>query len=204
MSSDPIVAAIQHRATALGQRVAPRARVEDLDRAEARLGFSLPTFYRRILVEVGNGGMGPGPLHGMPPNGYFDRDLRGPEIDDVVDLHLALRAASEHRCPRGLLHLCNWGAGKWSHLDCDTDEGVVLTSEWLSAHGAEHEGLHYWRTSASLREWLHEWTQNDGKWEDLSVEVVGWETRKNPFTGLSRRYPVTRPRGPMIDLGHRV
>src|SRR5258708_13239995 len=45
---------------------------EDLAQAEAQLGFGLPSFLRRLYLEVGNGGFGPGyglfPFHHPIPS----------------------------------------------------------------------------------------------------------------------------------------
>jgi len=66
------------------------------------------------------------------------------------------------------------------------------------------ERRYYWQTSPSLAECVQEWAESDGRWRDLSVDVIGWETRKDPFTGLPREYAITRPRGPMLDLSDRT
>jgi len=201
---DALIAKVRDRASALGQRIEPVATATELDEAERRLGFALPSFHRRLLLEVGNGGFGPGCFYGMPPHGYVDDDLRDRDVRNIVDLYLQERADAEHPAPRGLIFLANWGGGKWSHLDCTDDAGRVVTSEWLERHDDGPEGLYYWETSPRLAAWLQEWTESDGRWPDLTVDVLGWETRKSPFTGLPREYPITRPRGPAIDLSDRI
>ena len=198
---DALIAKVRDRAAALGQRAEPVAIAADLDEAERQLGFVLPSFYRRLLLEVGNGGFGPGPLYGMPPHGYFDDDLRDRDVRNIVDAYFRERESVRYPGPRGVIHLCNWGAAKWSHLDCATDPGAVLTSEWMKPEGLP-ESTYYWQTSPSLVEWMREWVESDGR--DLTVEVIGRETRKNPFTGLLREYPNTRLRGPMLDLTDRT
>lgn len=202
-TDDPLIEALRRRVNATGQSPKPVARASELATVEQALGLALPSFYRRMLLEIGNGNFGPGPLYGMPPNGYFDDDLRRPGIASVVDVYRRDRASTERRPARALIYLCNWGAGKWSHLDCATDAGAVITSEWLAAHGTEPEGLHHWRTSPSLAEWMQEWASGTATWPDLTVDVLGWQTRKNPFTGLPRQYPITQPRGPRVDLSDR-
>lgn len=204
MTDDELVAKIRERAQALRQPVAPCADASVLDAAERALGFALPSFYRRLLREVGNGGFGPGvaPLNGIPPDGYFDSDLDG---DGVVANYLADRAAPDSSAPHGVLFLCSWGCGKWSHLDCATDAGAVLTSEWCAAHAGAEEGIVYWRTSPSLRAFLRDWLERDaGAPEDITVRVLGKEMRKNPFTGLMREYPIVEPRGEIVDLSERA
>ncbi len=164
----------------------------------------MPWFYKRVLLEIGNGGLGPGPLYGVPPRGHFDDDLRRTGVENILDLYFDDRARAQHRGPRDLLCLSNWGAGKWSYLDCATADGAIVTCEWLVAGPGRPEGLYYWQTSPRLADWLHEWTQSDDPRADLSVEIIGRQVRKNPFTGLPREYPVTRPRGPMVDLSARI
>jgi hypothetical protein len=204
MRDDELISRIRERARALGQPVAACADASTLDAAEQAIGFALPSFYRRLLLEVGNGGLGPGaaPLNGMPPDGYFDSDLGG---DGLVARYLADRRSSDWPAPRGVLFLCSWGCGKWSHLDCETDDGAVLTSEWCAADDDRDEGIVYWRTSPSLRAFMCDWLERDADAPaDLTVRVVGRETRKNPFTGLPREYPIVEPRGEIVDLSERA
>jgi hypothetical protein len=93
MTDDELMARILARASG-APSLAPVATMGDLADAERRLGFALPSFYRRLLLEVGNGGFGPGyGLIGVPPNGFVDDDLGASNID-VYDLG---RAESDDR-----------------------------------------------------------------------------------------------------------
>src|SRR5216683_6367148 len=47
------------------QTASPPATGEELAHAEAQLGFELPSFLRRLYLEVGNGSFGPG--YGLLP-----------------------------------------------------------------------------------------------------------------------------------------
>jgi hypothetical protein len=40
-------------------------------------------------------------------------------------------------------------------------------------------------------------------WVDMTVDVLGYEERINPFTGKPKTYPITRPRGEQLDLAAR-
>jgi hypothetical protein len=66
---------------------------------EKRLGFALPTFLRRLYLEVGNGGFGPGyGLLGIGKNGSHD------DLDrDLVPAGDLRRSLAIHETP---LHHC--------------------------------------------------------------------------------------------------
>lgn len=115
MTDDEVLAKVCARAVAEARGpLWPVATSAHVERAELRLGFALPTFYRRMVTEVANGGFGLwGGLIGIPPDGYVDRDLGESNVD------LQSRAAEDEfdRLPYGLLFLCNWWCAKYSFLD---------------------------------------------------------------------------------------
>jgi hypothetical protein len=59
--------------------VFPPVSEDDLALAESQLGFILPSFLRRIYLEVGNGGFGPGgglfPLNKLEGFSTYDNEL---------------------------------------------------------------------------------------------------------------------------------
>lgn len=70
MNDDAIITAIRER---VASQVPPPATPEDVAGAEATLGFALPPLLKRLYLEVGNGGFGPGfGILGLPPDGWTD------------------------------------------------------------------------------------------------------------------------------------
>jgi hypothetical protein len=90
------------------QRVAPPATEAQVDRAAGRLGFPLPRLLRRIYLEVGNGGFGPG--YGL--FGIEDGARRKTGLD-VVDGYFAMKEADPKdtawNWPEKLVPLFDWG-----------------------------------------------------------------------------------------------
>ncbi len=194
MTDDELIAKIRDRAAGF-PTLTPVATEEDLARTEATLGFALPSFYRRLLLEVGNGGFGPtGGLYGVPPDGYFDSIM----ATSIVDAYRMSRDPKEElRGPRGVVFLCEWGCGKFSFLDCESEEGAVLT--WDEVPGGD---VGYWQTAPSLRAFMREWVERPAD-ADLTVDVTGERLVEDPITGRMEMSPVTELRGPQVDLSER-
>lgn len=173
----------------------PPASAAEIDAVAERLGVPLPPLYRRLLLEVGNGGFGPGnQLCGVPPHGHVDDDLRAFAIDCHEDERAAPR--DEIRAPFGTVYLCTWGCGMASSLDCLGSAGRVLSSELLP------EGLVFHLAAPSLHEWLERWVEGVDLAGELR-EIVGHVEHMNAFTKQPQRVPKTRMRGPRVDLRDR-
>jgi hypothetical protein len=76
--------------------------------AEKAVGHSLPALLRRLYLEIGNGGFGPG---------YGILALRGGHTDDQGNTALDLLAELPE-APHGVLPLCHWGEAIYSLVDC--------------------------------------------------------------------------------------
>jgi SMI1 / KNR4 family (SUKH-1) len=99
------------------------APADAVEEAEDLLGCRLPPLFRRLYLEVGNGGFGPG---------YGMLGLRGGHRDDTRQAALGLYrqahgASSPHWSflPAGLLPICYWGCGIYSFIDCSRPEGPM-------------------------------------------------------------------------------
>ncbi len=114
--------------TAVG-KIHARATREQVVGTEAAIGFELPGLLREILMEIGNGGFGPGyGLIGVE-GGYAD--FRGD--------HLAGLARQLGALERKVLPICNWGCGIYSCLECATpDAPVSIFNPRTSALAAEN------------------------------------------------------------------
>lgn len=171
------------RPLALGTK-ATASQLEDTERV---LGFSLHDLHKRVLVEVGNGGFGPG-------DGIIG--IAG-GVPDACGRHLlALRDQiwldADTPLPRPVVPVCDWGDGIWSCLD--SAAGQVLT--------LDEAGLKY--TGQSLDEWLWAWSEGESLWD----RTVVLEEREllDPFTKQARVVKVvTGTRGvPYIPRDQRV
>lgn len=158
---------------------------EELAQAETQLGFPLPRLLRRIYLEVGNGGFGPGygllPLNELPPN-------VGPDTASLVAEYQGMRAFSQQDIeeyfaedeekptlwPEHVLILCDWGCNIYSCLDCSPPELPIFRMD------SNENFLVEWALEApSLQQWLERWI--DGTlarldWEQaikVSVSQVG-------------------------------
>jgi hypothetical protein len=130
---------------------APPAAVAE---AEDVVGHPLPRVLRRLYLEVGNGGFGPG---------YGILGLRGGHRDDpegtAVDHYRAVRAGSfGPSMPAGLLPLCHWGCGIYSLVDVADLEARMWG--W-DPNPQPDAALMLFRQSMTLGEWLGRWV--DGR-----------------------------------------
>jgi hypothetical protein len=96
-------------------RLSP-ASSDAVDEAEHALGFPLPRLLRRLYLEVGNGGFGPG--YGIlgVRDGFTD-DLGDTALDAYRRFHSLRRDFS---VPDSLLPICHWGCAIYSLVDCAT------------------------------------------------------------------------------------
>src|SRR5436190_20370076 len=80
----------------------PPASLEALRDTEDRMGFSLTLLLKRLYLEVGNGGFGPGfGLYGLLSGGFAD-DLQGLTLPDLY------LSAMEYDWPEKLVSICDW------------------------------------------------------------------------------------------------
>jgi len=90
--------------------------------AEKRLGFSLPVFLRRLYLEIGNGGFGPG--YGLIPVAKGGKgDVFGKTI---VEVHKAFtNPENELIIPDNMLPVLTWGCGIYTIIDCSDPNGAT-------------------------------------------------------------------------------
>lgn len=136
--------------------VLPVAPVTAVDEAERIISHRLPLLLRRLYLEVGNGGFGPG---------YGILGLRGGHRDDIhrgaLDLYpSALNRSSEHWpvLPGNLLPICSWGCGIYSFIDCSQPQGQIWG--WDPNPGPADERALY-KQPYTLGEWLDRWVRHE-------------------------------------------
>ncbi len=148
------------------QSAYPPVAEDDLVQAEAQLGFALPSFLRKIYLEVGNGGFGPG--YGLFPlnKQYLSSAL---QIDSLVMEYLSMRSMSQEDIdlhwegeeekpvlwPEQVLILCDWGCNIYSCLDCSSPDLLILRMN-------ANLSLTEWAIEAtSLQQWLEAWMNGE-------------------------------------------
>ena len=99
----------------------PSVTEADVDHVEALIGFALPPLSKRIYLEAGNGGFGPG--YGLYPLNN-EADPKALHTDSLVTTYLALHSATQEQMeaykkgdvhappclPEKVLVMCDWGA----------------------------------------------------------------------------------------------
>ncbi len=109
-SGDDLLALIRERADrgAPGRFAFEPASAEAIEEAEKSLDFALPPILRRVLLEIGNGGFGPG--HGLLGVSGGATDEHG---NSLVDLYDGLSATNPEdpvwSWPEHLVPICPWG-----------------------------------------------------------------------------------------------
>lgn len=115
---------------------------EMIEAAERELGFKLWSDHRQVLVEIANGGFGPGDgLLGLP-GGRLDDD--GNSLLDVTKMLLL-----EEKAP--LVSICDWGCGCWSCIDCTTGEMMICDEFGLTKQDVKFgDWLERWANGVNL------------------------------------------------------
>ena len=126
---------------------APASR-ELVESAELTLGFALWRDHRQVLMEIANGGFGPGDgLLGIP----------GGRLDDLglSLIEMRKRLLSEAELARAIVPVCDWGCGIWSRVDCVT--GEILTCDEM---GTRRMGIEF-------GDWLEQWANGVNLWSKV-------------------------------------
>lgn len=137
-------------------KVLPPASAEEVEVAEARLGFALPESLRQVYLYVGNGGFGPGyGLLGLPGGAVNEDQL------NCVSLYesFCMRDPDDPhwRWPESLLPVGHLGCAMYACVDCATEEAAIV---WFEPN--PHEDGELWTDSfiplaVSLESWLTHW-----------------------------------------------
>lgn len=125
-----------------------------LDGVERTWGFSLFPDHKTLLVEIADGGFGPG--------GGLLGTATEPTLSEIHSLSELVGF--------GVMPICDWGCAIWSCIDTLSGDGRILTL-------TETEIV---ETSNSLVEWLTAWLEGAQLW----TVMFDFEERTvtNPFT----------------------
>lgn len=144
----------------------PPATPEQIRAAEKSLDFALPELLKRVYLEIGNGGFGPGSgLIGLP-GGATD-----PHGSSIVDLFDSFSASNPDdaswRWPEMLVPVCHWGEAVYSCADCSDAAGPIVCVD-LSEY-APGRDLKQAMTpqSESLATWLSQWAEGVDLWQEM-------------------------------------
>lgn len=154
--------------------IGPLVSQEQLERCEASLGFRLPELLRRLYLEIGNGGFGPGYGFFPLPNGESARGRT------ILSLYEECRRPSDSAIwewPTGLLMICDWGCLIRSCVYAPSPESQVFTSTEYGVH----------RSQWTLETWLSGWASNVDLWEAMTETDLGFAP--HPRTGEPMEYP---------------
>ena len=147
------------------------AKPDDVAEAESMIGSPIPNLLRRLYLDIGNGGFGPG---------YGLLGVRGGHEDDtkmtVTDLYRQAHqdpSAWWQFLPPNLLPICHWGCALYSFIDCSFPEGPMWG--WDPNPGPTDETALF-PSDATFAEWLDKWI--DGRLYQPTLvqdeEAGGW------------------------------
>ncbi len=134
-----------------------------IEEAEESLDFALPLLLKRVLLEIGNGGFGPG--HGL-------LGVRGGATDEhgssLVDLYDSLSAKNPEDpgwiWPDRLVPICPWGDSTYSCIDCSGLEGRVVTFDANGYRPGADLADFLEPQELTLDTWLRAWTEGIDLW----------------------------------------
>ncbi|WP_067792531.1 SMI1/KNR4 family protein [Actinomadura formosensis] len=160
---DELLRRVAERALRESGGALPHATAEQIEQAEAALGFALPPLLSRLYQEVGNGGFGPD---------YRLLPLAGTDGRTAVSAYLAEHAPG--RWPTGVLPILDWGCAMYAAVDCTDARAPVLLFE---PNAVEDDWSAAWFEDAdSLADWLQAWLSETGWYEEevmLSEDFAG-------------------------------
>lgn len=147
------------------------ASVEDVDRAEEAIALPLPRLLRRLYLEIGNGGFGPGDGIMGVEGGAIG------EMGNLVQTNVAYLDEPGYRqdVPDGLLWFHDWGCVIASLIDCHTPDGLIW--HW---DPNQDSGEQLKPTSMNLADWFTHWIAG-------RLDVGLPERPSTPLTGTGQR-----------------
>jgi hypothetical protein len=126
---------------------------------ETRLGYTLPSLMKRIYIEIGNGGFGPGyGLIGLTNGIPDDTGKTGPAIYE--QFRKGSPDEPNWKWPDGLLPICHWGCAILSCVDSNFrmrifDPNVYGGNDWADA---------FFEESADFETWIKAWASGVDLW----------------------------------------
>ena len=123
---------------------------EAVEEAERVLGLPFPPLLRRLYLEVGNGGFGPG--YGLLELSYNSKYTG-------LSMYRQARedaSAGMSSFPPSLLPVCTWGCGIYSFIDCSSPDGMM----WgYDPNPGPWDVEAIYPQSLSLAAWLDRWVK---------------------------------------------
>jgi hypothetical protein len=143
---------------------------DTLSRAEAALGFSLPSLLADLYLRIGDGGFGP--EYGLLPL------LDGPPACEpaAVVQYLANRESGrkdpDWPWPEGVLPISHWGCAMYACVDCRSPEATVLLFE-PNPGDPDHA---WFVDTPTLADWLRSWVEGTGWWDVMEddFQMAPW------------------------------
>jgi hypothetical protein len=132
----------------------PTATGEEVEAAESKIGSPLPPILSRLLLEVANGGFGPGDgLLGVGPGGH---KIEAADISlNLPDFYLVL-VKDDRLWDKDQVVIVDWGDGIWGTVSLST--GVVST---FRGDTDTYEAQHFEPTGVDLETWLLRWARGE-------------------------------------------
>lgn len=129
-----------------------------LKKTEARLGFRLPRLLKRLYLEVGDGGFGPGA-------GLFGARSGHWVFPKPITLAELYKVNHKGAWPDKLVPICDWGCGIYSCIDCSRQSYPMVVSDpnWVNPetnrdqHGFLPENI-------GFRDWIEAWADGVDLW----------------------------------------
>lgn len=159
---DDLIALIRERAAASFQP----ASAEAIGEAEESLDFAVSPILKRVLLEVGNGGFGPG--HGLLGVRDGATDEHGNTLVDLYDgLSADIPDDPGWNWPEQLLPICAWGDSTYSCVDCSLPEGRMITYDANDYRAGEDLAKFLEPQDVTLEAWLRAWAEGVDLWSEM-------------------------------------
>jgi hypothetical protein len=137
----------------------------ELDLVESRFGFPLPPLLKRLYMEVGNGGFGPG--YGLLGLGDGFRDDQG---DTALESYELRRETDPSELgwnwPAGLLPICTWGCAIYSCIECSKPTAFPMVIFDPNVHVSRWDECLF-PECESFDEWIAIWVGGGNLWDRM-------------------------------------
>lgn len=171
-------------------RPSPPATPEQVQASQRRLGFSLPVPLQQVVMQVANGGFGPG--YGLLGLEGGAADAKGRTAVDTYLLWSSWHGQQDWRWPQRLLPICSWGCATYTCMICE--QGSVGGRLVRFDPDIEDELQRFSGEGRTFAQWLRAWLDGQDLWPleaseaDEEAELGWWQQRLGPPWGQGRLF----------------
>jgi hypothetical protein len=139
-------------------KINPVIKASEIEDAENKLGFKLPQLLKDILMQIGNGGFGPG-------YGLY-------QLQTMVKIYLEYKNEQRMNWKNGLLPILTWGCRYESSIDCLSPDYQIYFTEIIEDTQQTNPPIQIETKTQvqNLEKFMNDWAFGVNLWDEIMGE----------------------------------